>query len=150
MGRWKWAWVTAVPLAWDATVTLTASAYKVFSSNPKLGFFAQRDAFQDAIDSGKVLAPAKSMDDMHAIVTNSTVDGILAAFFAVMIIVVILASARVWWVALRRGEPLPTAETPPEPSAIWAPSGLFPTAEERTRMPRVREPMPAGFGRGGR
>jgi carbon starvation protein len=148
-GRAKWAWVTGIPLAWDATVTLTASSYKVFSSNPKLGFFAQRNAFQDAIDSNKVLPPAKSMDDMHTIVTNSTVDGILAAFFAVMIIIVILMSVRIWWIALRRREPLPTAETPPEPSMLWAPAGLFPTLEERAQMGRVqREPMPVGLGRG--
>jgi carbon starvation protein len=147
-GRAKWAWVTGIPLAWDATVTLTASAYKVFSSNPKLGFFAQRDAFQDAIDANKVLPPAKSMDDMHTIVTNSTVDGILAAFFAVMIIIVILMSVRIWWIALRRREPLPTSEIPAEPSTIWAPAGLFPTPAERAQMGRVRgAPAPAGLGR---
>ena len=65
-GKLKWAWVTGIPLAWDAAVTLTASYQKVFSSDPKLGFFAQRDRFKDAIDNGEVLAPAKSMDDMHA------------------------------------------------------------------------------------
>jgi carbon starvation protein len=147
-GRAKWAWVTGIPLAWDATVTLTASSYKVFSSNPKLGFFAQRNAFQDAIDTNKVLPPAKSMDDMHTIVTNSTVDGILAAFFAVMIIIVILMSVRIWWIALRRRGPLPTSEIAAEPSMIWAPSGLFPTRDERAQMGRVRgAPAPAGFGR---
>jgi len=146
-GRAKWAWVTGIPLAWDATVTLTASSYKVFSSNPKLGFFAQRNAFQDAIDANKVLPPAKSMDDMHTIVTNSTVDGILAAFFAVMIIIVILMSVRMWWIALRRREPLLTSEIPAEPSTIWAPAGLFPTPEERAQVGRVRgAPAPAGFG----
>src|SRR6185437_7807949 len=88
-GRLKWAWVTAIPLAWDAAVTLTASYQKVFSDNPKLGFFAQRDKFQAAIDQGQVLPPATSPDAMQKIVTNSTVDGILAALFAVLIIVVI-------------------------------------------------------------
>src|SRR5688572_13120435 len=87
-GKLKWAWVTGIPLAWDATVTLTASYQKVFSSDPKLGFFAQRDRFQDAIASGEVLAPAKTMDEMNRVVTNSTVDGVLAAFFALLIIVV--------------------------------------------------------------
>jgi carbon starvation protein len=43
---------------------------------------------------------------------------------------------RVWWIALRKKEPLPTAETPPEPSHLWAPSGLIPTAEERAAMAR--------------
>ena len=57
-GKLKWAWVTRIPLAWDAAVTLTASYQKVFSGDPKLGFFAQRDRFQDAIDHGEVLAPA--------------------------------------------------------------------------------------------
>jgi carbon starvation protein len=28
------------PLAWDAAVTLTASWYKIFSSDPLIGFFA--------------------------------------------------------------------------------------------------------------
>jgi carbon starvation protein len=130
-GRAKWAWVTAIPLAWDAAVTLTASYQKVFSDNPKLGFFAQRDAFQDAIDQGKVLPPAKSMDDMHAVVTNSTVDGVLAALFAVMIVVVIADAARIWVKTLRAGGQLPTFEVPKVASRLVAPAGLFVTAEDR-------------------
>src|SRR5829696_8973974 len=59
-GKLKWAWVTGVPLAWDAVVTLTASYQKVFSDEPKIGFFAQRDAFKEALDAGEVLAPATS------------------------------------------------------------------------------------------
>lgn len=63
-GRLKWAWVTGIPLAWDVAVTLTASWQKVFSSDPRLEFFAQRDRY--------------AADDMQAVITNSTVDGVLA------------------------------------------------------------------------
>ena len=133
-GRLKWAWVTALPLAWDAAVTLTASYQKVFSDDPKLGFFAQRDRYQDALDQGEVLAPAKSIDDMQAIVTNSTVDGILAALFAVMIIVVILDASRIWMRVILARRPLPTTEAPFQPSRLVAPSGLFATAEERALL----------------
>ncbi|HYM63394.1 MAG TPA: hypothetical protein VES61_01830, partial [Gaiellaceae bacterium] len=83
----------------------------------------------------------------HAVVTNSTVDGVLAAFFALMIITVILDAARVWTKAARARELLPTTETPPEPSLLWAPSGLIPTAAERERA--RREPAGAGVGREG-
>jgi carbon starvation protein len=130
-GKWKFAWVTAIPLAWDAAVTLTASYQKVFSDDPKLGFFAQRDKFQDALNAGDVVAPAKSIDDMHSIVTNSTVDGVLAALFAVLIVVVILDAARVWVRVIRSRKPAPTTETPFVQSRIAAPAGLFPTAEDR-------------------
>nr|PZN43983.1 MAG: carbon starvation protein A [Actinomycetota bacterium] len=133
-GKWKWAWVTAAPLAWDAAVTLTASWQKVFSSDPTLGFFAQRDRYQAAIDQGQVLAPAKSMDEMHQIVINSTVDGVLAALFAILIIVVIADAARVWIKAIRATEPLPSTEAPFVQSKIVAPSGLFATREEKRLM----------------
>ena len=130
-GKLKWAWVTAVPLAWDAAVTLTASYQKVFSDDPKIGFFAQRDVFMEAREAGEVLAPAASMDDMNAVITNSTVDGVLAALFAAMIIVVILDASRVWFKAIRAREPLPTTEVPYVESKLFAPSGLIATAEER-------------------
>ena len=52
-GRAKYAWITLVPLAFDAAVTLTASYQKIFSADPKLGFWAQRTQYQDALDAGK-------------------------------------------------------------------------------------------------
>ena len=124
-GRLKWAWVTAVPLAWDAAVTLTASAYKVFSSDPTVGFFAQRDRFQEALNGGEVLPPAQSLEDMERIVTNSTVNGVLSALFALLVIVVIVDASRIWIRAIREQRPIPTTETPPVPSRIVAPAGLF-------------------------
>jgi carbon starvation protein len=147
-GRVRWAWVTAVPLAWDAAVTLTASWYKIFSSDPLVGFFAQRDKYQAALDAGKVIPPAKSIDDVGQIVTNSTVDGILSILFAVLIIVVIVDAARVWAQTLGGGREPVLAEAPAEPSHIWAPSGLFPTAEDRARQAELRrEPQAVGAGR---
>jgi carbon starvation protein len=57
--------------------------------------------------------------------------------------VVILDAARVCVKALRAGELLPSTEAPAEPSHIWAPAGLFPTAEEREASGRFRREEPA-------
>jgi carbon starvation protein len=133
-GRLKWAWVTGIPLAWDAVVTLTASWQKVFSTDPKIGFFQQRADYQEAIDQGKVLPPAKNMDDMHTVVTNSTVDGVLSALFAVLVIVVIADAARTCVRAIRDPEGTRMHEAPYEKSTLVEPAGLIPTKEEKAEM----------------
>jgi carbon starvation protein len=133
-GKLRWAWVTGVPLAWDVVVTLTASWQKVFSPDIKLGFFAQRDRFQAALDQGEVLAPAKTLDQMQQVVTNSVIDGVLAAVFALLVVAVIVDAMRVWVKALRSREPLPLTEAPYEESTLFAPSGLIPTPEEKAEM----------------
>ncbi|WP_260613426.1 carbon starvation CstA family protein [Streptomyces sp. WAC07061] len=133
-GRLKWAWVTGVPLAWDVAVTLTASYQKVFSDDVKVGFFAQRDKYQTGIDAGKVLPPAKTMDDMHTVVTNATVDGVLSALFALLIVVVLVDAARVCLKAARNPQSVRLSEVPWTESKIIAPAGLIATAEEKAEL----------------
>src|ERR687886_715773 len=117
MGKLRYAWVTAVPLAWDAAVTLTASYQKIFSTDPAIGFFAQRAAAVQSIEAGKVndtlkALKAESLDDARQILVNTTVDGILSILFALMIIIVILDAARVWYgLVFGRKEPS-TSEVP--------------------------------------
>jgi carbon starvation protein len=136
-GKVRWAWVTGIPLAWDATVTLTASYQKVFSDNPALGFFAQRSRFSDALDAGEVLAPAADLDGMRQVVTNTTVDGILAAFFASLVIIVIADAARVCVRSLRHPETVTTTESPYVRSTLVAPAGMLATREEKLAMAAV-------------
>ncbi|MFF5564616.1 carbon starvation CstA family protein [Streptomyces sp. NPDC012623] len=147
-GRLKWAWVTGVPLAWDAAVTLTASWQKIFSGDPKVGFFTQRDVYRSAIDRGEVLPPAKTMDDMHTVVTNSTVDGVLSALFALLILVVIADAARVCLTAIRAPESVKLSETPYVRSRIVAPAGMIPTPEEKAELADAEAKAGAGAGSG--
>ncbi|MGY0018572.1 carbon starvation CstA family protein [Streptomyces sp. cg35] len=142
-GRLKWAWITGIPLAWDATVTLTASWQKVFSGDPRVGFFQQRSDYQDAIDAGKVLPPARTMDDMHTVVTNSTVDGVLSAALAVLVVVVIVDAARVCLRHVRDPESSKLSEAPYVESTLIAPAGLVPSRQEKAEMKEARD---AGIG----
>ncbi|ARX86337.1 carbon starvation protein CstA [Streptomyces alboflavus] len=143
-GRLKWAWITGVPLIWDATVTLTASWQKVFSSDPRVGFFKQRSIYQDAIDDGKVLPPAKSMDDMHTVVTNSTVDGVLSAALALLIVIVIADALRICVRHIRDPLSSKLSEAPFEESRTVAPAGLFATKEEKAEIAAAEERETAG------
>jgi carbon starvation protein len=96
MGKLKYIWVTLVPLVWDAVVTLTASWYKIFSSDPRIGFFQQRSEALDAYNAGEIYTGAQTLGQTQQIITNATVDGILSIVFALAIIVVIADAVRVW------------------------------------------------------
>ena len=123
MGRLKYIWVTLVPLAWDAVVTLTASWQKIFHSDPRIGFFAQRSAAQEALANGEPFTGTSTLAQTEQIITNATVDGILSIVFALAIIIVIADAARVW-VGLIWGRKEPDLhEAPYEPSSIETPPG---------------------------
>ncbi|HEX6486120.1 MAG TPA: carbon starvation protein A, partial [Nocardioidaceae bacterium] len=129
-GKVKWAWVPGVGLLWDLVVTMTASYQKVFSSDPKIGYFEQRSVYQASIDQGEVLAPATDMGQMQQIVTNSTVNGTLQALFALLVLVVVVNALTIWFKAVQAGG-LPTTEVAKQPSEIVAPSDFFATKEEK-------------------
>src|ERR671917_170731 len=118
MGKLKYAWVTGLPLAWDAAVTLTASWMKIFSSDPTLGFFAQRAAAQEALANGELYGTAQSADDVRQIITNSTVDGVLSILFALLIIIVLADAIRVWFGVIRGGQEPDLSEAPWEESRL--------------------------------
>ncbi|HEX2180744.1 MAG TPA: carbon starvation CstA family protein [Rubrobacteraceae bacterium] len=118
MGKLRYAWVTALPLAWDAAVTLSASWYKIFSPDPLIGFFAQRSAAIEAARNNELYGNATNQADVQQIITNSTVDGILSIVFALAIIVVILDAARVWFGLIVGGKEPELSEAPWEESRL--------------------------------
>jgi carbon starvation protein len=134
MGKLRYAWVTALPLAWDAAVTLTASWQKIFSSDPAIGFFAQRAAAAQSIESGKLndtllALKAESIEDAHQILVNTTVDGVLSILFALMIIIVIADASRVWLGLIRGSKEPEMSEVP------WQESRLDSDGNEIEREP---------------
>ncbi|MDM5177069.1 carbon starvation CstA family protein [Massilia sp. DJPM01] len=94
MKRARFAWVTMVPTAWLLACTLTAGWQKIFHDNVRIGFVAHAQKFQAAIDQGTVLAPAKSMAQMHQIVFNDYLDASLAGFFMFVVLSVLVFGAR--------------------------------------------------------
>ena len=91
MGRLRYSWVTLVPLAWLATATLTAGWQKVLSPDPNLGFLAHARALENS-----------SVPNASRLIFNDRLDAALALFFMAVVGVIIVASAREWYLIATR------------------------------------------------
>ena len=130
-GLLKWAWIPGIPLLWDLIVTLTASWQKIFSGDPKLGYWTQHFQYRNAQEAGKTaFGSAKNADQLSAVIRNTFIQGTLSIVFALVVIIVVGAAIVV---ALRaiRGTGRPPAEEDAVPSRIFAPSGLIATPAEK-------------------
>ncbi|OHV01323.1 carbon starvation CstA family protein [Mycobacterium talmoniae] len=124
-GKLKWAWIPGLPLLADLAVTLSASWQKIFSADPRVGYWAQHFQYRAAQRAG-----AAHPDQLDAVIRNTFIQGTLSALFAAVVVVVVAAGVLV---ALRaiRGQHTPAAEEEPVASRRFAPAGLIPTTAER-------------------
>jgi carbon starvation protein len=129
-GLLKWAWIPGLPLLWDLTVTLTASWQKIFSANPRIGYWTLHQKCQDALAAGKTCSTAKNAHEVQEVVRNTFIQGTLSIVFA-LLVVIVFATGIIAAVKAVRGVGLPLTEDEPVPSRLFAPSGLIPTAKER-------------------
>ena len=130
-GYLNWLWIPAIPLLWDLAVTLTASWQKIFSADPKVGYWAQHHQFQQARHAGKtVFGSAKNLHQIDAVIRNTFIQGTLSIVFAVLVVIVFVGGIIVALRVLRGGGPA-LSEDSPVPSRLFAPSGLVPTRAER-------------------
>jgi carbon starvation protein len=130
-GRVGGLWVVIVPLTFATAVTVTASLYKIFSSVPAIGYWAQHAAFRNALAEGKTsFGTAKNVEAMQAVVRNTFIQGTLSIVFVTLTLIVIGAALVATIASLRTGGRR-SAEEEPVPSRIYAPSGFFPMPAER-------------------
>jgi carbon starvation protein len=112
MKRERYAWVTLVPTAWLLVTTLTAGLEKIFHSNPSIGFLALANKFSAAAAEGKVLAPAKSIEEMQRVAFNNYLDAVVCGIFVVLVIAMCVYAAKISLQALKQAKP--TAHEIPE------------------------------------
>jgi carbon starvation protein len=109
MGRRRYIWVTLVPLAWLITVTMTAGYQKVFSLDPKLGFLSHAASLAGAADPNAV-----------RLIFNDRLNAIVALFFMVVVAMLVVTSAREWWLVLSHRKPAISHEAPFAPTTLFA------------------------------
>ncbi|MDQ1074565.1 MULTISPECIES: carbon starvation CstA family protein [Microbacterium] len=138
----RWLWIVALPLAFAAVVTITASMYKIFSPVPAVGYWANHFAFRDALAAGKTeFGTAKTVAAMEAVVRNTFVQGVLSVIFVTLAIVVIVMAVIVTIKALRNGGGA-DLEDAPVASRRFAPAGFLATKPER-EIEKEWEALPA-------
>lgn len=94
MKRGRFAWVTILPATWLCVCTLTAGWMKLFSPDPAIGFLAHAAVFQQAAAEGRVLAPAKTPEQMGQILFNDRIDAALCAVFMAVVVTMIVFAVR--------------------------------------------------------
>jgi carbon starvation protein len=92
MKKQRYAWVTLLPTAWLFITSMSAGWQKIFSDNPKVGFLALARKFDAAALEGKVLAPAKSIEEMSRVALNNQIDAWLCGFFMLAAITMAIAA----------------------------------------------------------
>ena len=113
MKRQRFAWATAVPAVWLLICTVTAGLQKLFHPDVKIGFLAHARKYQDAMAAGDILAPAKTIGDMHRVIINDYVNSALTAGFLFVVLTVVVYGVGACLKALKSDRPT-VVETPAE------------------------------------
>jgi len=100
MGKARYAWVTILPLTWLAIVTMTAGWEKIFSADPKLGFLSHARMVGDRLAIGALPTGVQNLADAKRLILNDQIDALVAGFFLVSVVVILVASAHEWFTVL--------------------------------------------------
>ncbi|WP_298040987.1 carbon starvation CstA family protein, partial [uncultured Microbacterium sp.] len=124
----RWLWIVAVPLAFTAVITITASMYKIFSPNPAVGYWANNFKYRAALEAGD--GSLGETITVEAVIRNTAVQGTLSIIFVVLAIIVMIVAVLVTIRAVIRGGGENT-EDEPIASRRYAPAGFLATPAER-------------------
>jgi len=100
--RQRYMWVPGIPAIWLVVCTLTAGWEKL--SGP-ISFTAAANKYAQGIADGKLIAPAKSMEEMQRIVGNNHVDMVLTGLFMALVVAMVLFGLRAISRAMQANQP---------------------------------------------
>ncbi|MDX6767461.1 MAG: carbon starvation CstA family protein [Candidatus Methylacidiphilales bacterium] len=107
MYRWKYAWVTGLPLAWMISVTFSAGWIKIFAENPRLGFLARAEFLE-----GQLAANPANAVQLKQLIFNERMDAAVCGLFLVLTAIILVESGRAWWGVLSGARENKSTETP--------------------------------------
>lgn len=66
----------------------------MFDANPRVGLLALAKKYQASLDKGEILAPAKSLDQMSALIFNNQLDAGLTVLFMLITVSIVVFGLR--------------------------------------------------------
>ena len=98
MHKAKYLFVTLVPLCFMCAVTFSAGYLKVFSSDPRLGFLS---GARSLLQQASTMADQTKAADLARQAGVWRFDAFVAIFFLVLVLAIVIGSARQWWQLIR-------------------------------------------------
>ena len=98
MHKTKYLFVTLVPLCFMCAVTFSAGCLKVFSSDPRLGFLSGAQSLLREASGMIDIAKAADLTRQAGV---WRFDALVAVFFLILVLAIVLGSARQWWQLIR-------------------------------------------------
>ena len=126
-GYVKWVWIPLIPFVFDTVVTFAASWQKIFSTDPRVGYWQQ---WRDARALMPTLSDPEQVAIHSAIIRNTFIQGTLSIVFIVAVAFVIACA--LWRVVYTlRTSDTTTSEDPVVESNFFAPATLFASSLDR-------------------
>jgi carbon starvation protein len=98
MHKSKYLFVTLVPLCFMCAVTFSAGYLKVFSSDPRLGFLS---GARTLLQQGSTASDSTKAAELIRQAGVWRFDAFVAILFLVLVLAIVLGSARQWWQLIR-------------------------------------------------
>jgi carbon starvation protein len=93
-GKARYSFVTLIPLAWLAAVTLSGGVQKIWSSMPNVGFLAHVKVLRAELNGPAVSAGRAA--ELGRLIFNDHVDAVMTFVLIMLVAIIIADSARVW------------------------------------------------------
>lgn len=117
-GKFRYAWVTGLPLSWLIIITSTASWQKITSDDVRIGFFSAANDLSDKLAAGTL--PPEKAAIAPQLIFNLHLDAYLTLFFIALLWTIVFDMLRVCALHLA-GKPVrPLTEVPHSPSQLAA------------------------------
>jgi carbon starvation protein len=108
MQKTRYLFVTLVPLVFMCAVTFSAGYLKIFSPDPKLGFLSGTQSLLREAEGVVDSARAAELVRQAAV---WRFDAAVAAFFLLLVFLIVLGSATQWWQLIRGTKPVVLRES---------------------------------------